>query len=194
MRYALTRWEGLSRFLDDGRVDLDSNTVERSIRPLALNRNYAKCRIMRRWGCLMGPTRRFRLRISHSPPAITHSPLGDTASPFLPVIPSQFMSSLLIGPFRFAALEGVILNKAISLVVVAAALVFRTRTVPLEVVAAHRPLVLNLLAGALSEPGSGRDGPVAPNPNCFTQSSPRYCFPSRECFLSTMTPKQAILC
>ena len=41
MRYALTRWEGLSRFLEDGRVDLDSNTVERSIRPLALNRKNA---------------------------------------------------------------------------------------------------------------------------------------------------------
>ena len=38
IRYALTRWDGLSRFLDDGRVDLDSNAVERSIRPLALNR------------------------------------------------------------------------------------------------------------------------------------------------------------
>ena len=38
IRYALTRWDGLSRFLDDGRVDLDSNTVERSIRPLALKR------------------------------------------------------------------------------------------------------------------------------------------------------------
>lgn len=37
IRYALTRWTGLSLFLDDGRVDLDSNTVERSIRPLALN-------------------------------------------------------------------------------------------------------------------------------------------------------------
>lgn len=41
IRYALTRWEGLSRFLDDGRIDLDSNTVERSIRPLALNRKNA---------------------------------------------------------------------------------------------------------------------------------------------------------
>jgi hypothetical protein len=41
IRYALTRWEGLSAFLDDGRVELDTNTVERSIRPLALNRNYA---------------------------------------------------------------------------------------------------------------------------------------------------------
>ena len=41
IRYALTRRDGLSRFLDDGRVDLDSNTVERSIRPLALNRKNA---------------------------------------------------------------------------------------------------------------------------------------------------------
>jgi transposase len=41
IRYTLTRWDGLVRFLDDGRVDLDSNTVERSIRPLALNRKNA---------------------------------------------------------------------------------------------------------------------------------------------------------
>ena len=38
IRYALSRWEGLIRFLDDGRIELDSNTVERAIRPLALNR------------------------------------------------------------------------------------------------------------------------------------------------------------
>lgn len=41
IRYALSRWDGLARFLDDGRVDLDTNTVERSIRPLALNRKNA---------------------------------------------------------------------------------------------------------------------------------------------------------
>ncbi len=41
IRYALTRWDGLTRFLNDGRVELDSNTVERSIRPLALNRKNA---------------------------------------------------------------------------------------------------------------------------------------------------------
>ena len=41
IRYALTRWDGLKLFLDDGRVELDSNTVERSIRPLALNRKNA---------------------------------------------------------------------------------------------------------------------------------------------------------
>lgn len=41
IRYALTRWDGLTLFLDDGRIELDSNTVERSIRPLALNRKNA---------------------------------------------------------------------------------------------------------------------------------------------------------
>jgi transposase len=41
IRYALTRWDGLTRFLDDGRVELDNNSVERAIRPLALNRKNA---------------------------------------------------------------------------------------------------------------------------------------------------------
>lgn len=41
IRYALTRWAGLSLFLDDGRVEIDSNVVERAIRPLALNRKNA---------------------------------------------------------------------------------------------------------------------------------------------------------
>lgn len=41
IRYTLTRWDGLARFLDDGRIDLDNNTVERSIRPLALGRKNA---------------------------------------------------------------------------------------------------------------------------------------------------------
>ena len=41
IRYALTRRGGLVRFLDDGRVGLNKNTVERSIRPLALNRKNA---------------------------------------------------------------------------------------------------------------------------------------------------------
>ncbi len=41
IRYTLSRWEGLARFLDDGRIEIDSNTVERSIRPIALNRKNA---------------------------------------------------------------------------------------------------------------------------------------------------------
>ena len=41
IRYALSRWQGLTRFLDDGRIEIDSNVVERSIRPIALNRKNA---------------------------------------------------------------------------------------------------------------------------------------------------------
>ena len=41
IRYALTRWQGLTRFLDDGRIEIDSNIVERATRPLALNRKNA---------------------------------------------------------------------------------------------------------------------------------------------------------
>ena len=41
IRYALSRWGGLSLFLDDGRIEIDNNVVERAIRPLALNRKNA---------------------------------------------------------------------------------------------------------------------------------------------------------
>ena len=38
IRYALSRWPALCRFLDDGRIELDNNSVERAIRPVALGR------------------------------------------------------------------------------------------------------------------------------------------------------------
>ena len=41
IRYALHHWEGLTRFLDDGRIELDTNIVERGIRPIVLNRKNA---------------------------------------------------------------------------------------------------------------------------------------------------------
>ena len=41
IRYALSRWDGLCRFVDDGRIEIDSNVVERTIRPIALNRKNA---------------------------------------------------------------------------------------------------------------------------------------------------------
>jgi transposase len=41
MRYALTRWTALTRYGDDGRLEIDNNAAERAIRPLALGRkNY----------------------------------------------------------------------------------------------------------------------------------------------------------
>ena len=44
INYTLNHWTGLCRFLDDGRIDLDNNAVERSMRPVALQR---KCAVRR---------------------------------------------------------------------------------------------------------------------------------------------------
>lgn len=41
INYALAHWAGLIRFLGDGRIDLDNNAVERSMRPIALQRKNA---------------------------------------------------------------------------------------------------------------------------------------------------------
>lgn len=38
LRYSLDHWDGLTRFLQDGRVEMDSNTIERAIRPICLTR------------------------------------------------------------------------------------------------------------------------------------------------------------
>ena len=35
------RWDGLTRFIDDGRIEIESNVVERAIRPITLNRKNA---------------------------------------------------------------------------------------------------------------------------------------------------------
>lgn len=62
---------------------------------------------------------------------------------------AEFRLPLLIGVFQFAALEAIILNKAMSLVVVASALLFRTKTIPLDQILQHGLVVVNLLAGSL---------------------------------------------
>jgi hypothetical protein len=41
IRYGFNQWDGLLRFLNDGRIKIDSNTVERSMRPIALSRKNA---------------------------------------------------------------------------------------------------------------------------------------------------------
>ena len=51
-----------------------------------------------------------------------------------------------------------ILNKAMSLVVVASALPFRATTIPLGEVAAQWPMIVNLLAGSLLGAWSARAG------------------------------------
>ncbi|QTI81815.1 IS66 family transposase (plasmid) [Roseomonas marmotae] len=41
IRYALRHWPGLTAFLDDGQIEMDTNVVERAIRPVALGRKNA---------------------------------------------------------------------------------------------------------------------------------------------------------
>jgi uncharacterized protein len=62
---------------------------------------------------------------------------------------AEFRLPLLIGVFRFPPLQAVILNKAMSLIVVASALPFRASAVPFAAVASHWSVILNLLAGSL---------------------------------------------
>ena len=38
LRYGLNHWDGLTRFLNDGRIELDTNSVERAMRPVCLSR------------------------------------------------------------------------------------------------------------------------------------------------------------
>jgi transposase len=38
IRYALNHWDGLRRFLEDGRIEIDSNSIERAMRPVSLSR------------------------------------------------------------------------------------------------------------------------------------------------------------
>ncbi|MGF1560966.1 MAG: transposase, partial [Geminicoccaceae bacterium] len=41
IRYATSRWQALTRFAHDGRLEISNNAAERAIRPLALGRkNY----------------------------------------------------------------------------------------------------------------------------------------------------------
>ncbi|MEU0565000.1 sulfite exporter TauE/SafE family protein [Nonomuraea sp. NPDC005983] len=62
---------------------------------------------------------------------------------------AEFRLPLLIGLFGFAALSAVILNKAMSLVVVLAALPARLAAVSLAELGAHWSIAVNLLAGSL---------------------------------------------
>lgn len=63
---------------------------------------------------------------------------------------AEFRLPLLIGLFGFGALEAVILNKAMSLVVVATALPFRASSVPYSAVFERWDIIVTLLAGSLA--------------------------------------------
>jgi transposase len=54
IRYALSRWRALVRYIDDGLLEIDNNAAERALRCVALGRNYVQFPIMRS-GWDMGP-------------------------------------------------------------------------------------------------------------------------------------------
>jgi uncharacterized protein len=62
---------------------------------------------------------------------------------------AEFRLPLLIGVFGFAALQAVIVNKAMSLAVVLTALPARLVAVPYAALAPHWPVAVNLLAGSV---------------------------------------------
>jgi hypothetical protein len=49
IRYALSRWQALVRYVGDGRLEMTNNAAERAMRIPVLGRNYAQRRIMRSW-------------------------------------------------------------------------------------------------------------------------------------------------
>jgi uncharacterized membrane protein YfcA len=63
---------------------------------------------------------------------------------------AEFRLPVLIMLFGFAALQAVIVNKALSLVVVVTALPARLMAVPWSVLAPHWGVVVNLLPGSLA--------------------------------------------
>lgn len=62
---------------------------------------------------------------------------------------AEFRLPVLVGLFRLGTLEAVILNKAVSLVVVGAALLFRATAISPAHLYVHVDVALNLLAGSL---------------------------------------------
>lgn len=68
---------------------------------------------------------------------------------------AEFRLPLLIAMFGFMALQAVILNKAMSLLVVLTALPARLAAVPLSTLTPHWPIIINLLAGTLAGAWAG---------------------------------------
>lgn len=63
---------------------------------------------------------------------------------------AEFRLPLLVGLFHYRMLDAIVVNLSVSLATVIASFVFRGATIPLDQVAGHWPVVLNLLAGSLA--------------------------------------------
>ena len=78
IRYVRDHWAGLTVFLDDGRIEVDSNTVERSMRPISLGRKNSlfagSCGGAESWAILASLLQTARLN-GHDPYAWLHDTL-----------------------------------------------------------------------------------------------------------------------
>src|SRR4051812_29474330 len=62
---------------------------------------------------------------------------------------AEFRLPLLLSVFLFPPLEAIIVNKAASLIVVASALLFRTKDVSVGLILSHADVILDLLVGSV---------------------------------------------
>jgi len=96
------------------------------------------------------PTAAGARRLAKSfPAAFTAGAVIGTLGGLIGLGGAEFRLPLLIGVFGFIALQAVILNKAMSLIVVITALPSRLASVPYAQVAPHWFVAVNLLAGSL---------------------------------------------
>jgi hypothetical protein len=47
IRYALSHWRALTRYLDDGLLEIENNAAQRALRVVAIGRNYVQFSLMR---------------------------------------------------------------------------------------------------------------------------------------------------
>jgi transposase len=103
IRYALTRREALERFLNDGRIEIDSNIVERAIRPQTITRKNSLCAGRegggRTWATLATLLQTGLCRARHNAVYADRRTMPNASSDVCdtPCVPGQFGGSPLVG-------------------------------------------------------------------------------------------------
>jgi hypothetical protein len=86
IRYAISRWTALTRYLDDGAVEIDNNATERALRVVALGRKTISS--LDRTGAANAPPPSTRSSEPPSSTDLTRSSISAISSPELEITPS----------------------------------------------------------------------------------------------------------